>query len=300
LEALISIDSHNSSRPPSTDSPWAKRMKSLRRPSGKRPGAQTDHRGETLRLAARPDRVVEHRPQKCRGCHAPLAAARVVRHLRQQVWEVVPARLRVTEHRAEVVCCPRCGARTKGEFPAGVRAPVQYGSSVKARVLYLLHYQLLPYGRVREALGELFGCWLSQRTLERMVAECAGTLLETELKIKKKLRRSPVLHADETGLRVTGGCHYVHVASTGRLTHYGYDAHRGRRAIDDLNILPNYRGTYVHDGWMAYNSYSRCRHALCGAHLLRELTSFAEFDEARKRWAERGAEIYQGLPRAVR
>jgi transposase len=72
LEALITKDSHNSSRPPSTDPPWAKRTKSLRRPSGKRPGGQAGHRGATLRLSARPDRVVEHRPQKCRGCHAPL------------------------------------------------------------------------------------------------------------------------------------------------------------------------------------------------------------------------------------
>lgn len=83
LEALIAKDSHNSSRQPSTDPPWAKRTRSLRRPSGKRPGGQVGHRGQTLQLSARPDRVVEHRPQECRGCHASLNSARVVRHRRQ-------------------------------------------------------------------------------------------------------------------------------------------------------------------------------------------------------------------------
>src|SRR5215213_4794550 len=97
LEALFAKDSHNSSRPPSTDPSWAKRTRSLRRPSGRRPGGQLGHHGETLRLASRPDRVVEHRPRACRSCHAPLAAGQVIGQRRQQVWEVVPARLKVTE-----------------------------------------------------------------------------------------------------------------------------------------------------------------------------------------------------------
>jgi hypothetical protein len=83
LEALASKDSHNSSRPPSSDPPWAKRTRSLRRPSGRRPGGQAGHRGETLRLSDSPNRVVERRPRECRGCHAPLVDARVVRHRRQ-------------------------------------------------------------------------------------------------------------------------------------------------------------------------------------------------------------------------
>jgi transposase len=84
---------------------------------------------------------------------------------------------------------------------------------------------------------------------------------------------------------VGGGSHYVHVASTPRLTYYGYNAHGGRIAISEINILPRYRGTLVHDGWWAYSSYTGCTHALCGAHLLRELSYFSEMDEERKRWA---------------
>ena len=84
LEAFVTKDSHNSSRPPSTDPPWAKRTRSLRRPSGRRPGGQAGHHGETLSLSERPNRIVEHRPQECRSCHTPLAAAHVVRHRRQQ------------------------------------------------------------------------------------------------------------------------------------------------------------------------------------------------------------------------
>jgi transposase len=286
LEARLVKDSHNSSRPPSSDHPAVKRTRSLRRPSGKRPGGQLGHPGHTRPLVAHPSRVVFHRPPKCRRCQSPLTASQLIWHEKRQVIELIPQRLRVTEHRAEVRRCQSCGARTKGKFPPEVRAAVQYGASVKARALYFLQYQLLPYARVGEVMRDLFGCSISPGTILSHVGACAAELIETELKIKKKLRRASVIHTDETGLRVEQKCRYVHVASTARLTHYACDVRRGRGAIDEIDILPRYRGTCVHDGWLAYTSYPHCRHSLCCAHLLRELTFFAELSEESKRWAE--------------
>lgn len=285
LEKLVAKDSHNSSRPPSTDPPWAKRTKSLRRPSGRHVGGQPGHAGHTLRLTQRPHRVITHHPAKCRHCSESLTGTRGTSVERRQVVELVPARLRVTEHRAEVVRCTSCGRRTKAEFPEGVGSAVQYGPSVVARALYLHNYQLLPYARTAEAMKELFGCAISPGTLATAVRRCATGLVETEVKIKKGLRRSPIIHADETGLRVKGKLAYVHVASNARLTHYAADPRRGKAAIDEIDILPAYRGTCVHDGWLSYTHYPSCRHALCGAHLLRELTYFAELSEETKAWA---------------
>jgi transposase len=147
---------------------------------------------------------------------------------RRQVVELMPARLRVVEHRAEVVRCSSCGRRTKASFPAGVTATVQYGPSILARALYLHDYQLLPYARAAEAMRELFGCAISAGTLSTAVRRCAAGLIETEVKIKRGLRRSPIIHADETGLRVKGKLAYVHVASNARLTHYAADVRRGK------------------------------------------------------------------------
>jgi len=190
LEALLAKDSHNSSRPPSTDPPWAKCTKSLRRPSGRRPGGQPGHAGHTLRLTQRPQRVITHRPARCRHCSELLAGARGMSVERRQVVELMPARLRVTEHRAEVVRCSSCGRRTKASFPSGVTAAVQYGPSIVARALYLHSYQLLPYARAAEAMRELFGCAISVGTLSAAFRRCATGLIETELKIKRALRRS--------------------------------------------------------------------------------------------------------------
>ncbi len=286
LEACITKDSHNSSRPPSSDPLAHKRTKSLRERSGKAPGGQIGHRGHTRPLTNKPTRVVMHRPVQCRSCRTSLEASQVMHCERRQVIEIVPAKLKVIEHRAEVRRCGACGKVTKGAFPDGVRAPVQYGSAVKARALYLHQYQLLPVARTKEAMADLFGLQMSAGTVARSVEECARQLVETELKIKQKLRRATVIHADETGLRVTQKLHYIHVASTAHLTHYGYDARRGKAAIDEIGILPKYRGHLVHDGWWAYNQYTRCRHSLCVAHLLRELKFFAELSDEQKSWAE--------------
>lgn len=285
LEALAAKDSHNSSRPPSSDPTWAKRTKSLRRPSGKKPGGQAGHQGATLKRAVKPDRVVEHRPPTCGGCQASLSQSQIIRQERQQVIDLIPARLKVTEHHLLSLRCGACGRVTKGEFPQAVRSGVQYGPRVRAHALYLSQYQLLPYERTAEAMRDLTGCCLSLGTVANMVRECAEGLIETELKIKRKLRRSPVIHADETGLRVAKRGHYIHVASNSRLTHYTSDSRRGRAAIDEAGILPRYRGTCVHDGWWSYDYYTNCRHALCGAHLLRELTFFVELNDEQKTWA---------------
>jgi len=285
LEAQISKDSHNSSRPPSSDPLARKRTKSLRQPSGKKPGGQPGHPGHTRPIVAKPARVIVHHPPQCQHCQSPLSTSQMVRHERRQVIDIVPATLRVTEHRGEVRRCSACGHESKGEFPQAVRAAVQYGPSVKARALYLQQYQLLPYGRTSEVLRDLFGCHLSPGTIANNIGECAAELVETELKIKKKIRRSSVVHADETGLRVAKRGQYVHVASTARLTHYAYDSRRGKAAMDEIGILPRYRGTCVHDAWWSYDYYTNCRHSLCGAHILRELTFFAELNAEQKAWA---------------
>lgn len=118
LEARFSKDSHNSSRPPSSDHPAIKRTHSLRRPSGRRPGGQVRHHGHTRPLSAHPWRVILHRPQRCHRCLAALNSTQTISHERRQVIELIPARLRVTEHYAEVRRCAQCGEKTKGKFPA--------------------------------------------------------------------------------------------------------------------------------------------------------------------------------------
>jgi transposase len=274
--------------PPSSDPPWQKvlRTRSLRKKSGLRVGGQPGHRGATLKQSERPDRVITHAPRTCHGCGTSLAGAEVVATSRRQVFDLPQVRLSVTEHRRETRRCPACGTEARGGFPAGLRAPAQYGQAVLTRAAYLNLYQLLPVARTAEALSDLFGCALSPATVERAARFSSGKLVRSEQRLKAAIRDSPVVGVDETGLRVAGSGGRVHVARTDTLTHLAYDHRRGKDAMVEVGILPQFTGTLVRDGYLSYSRFGRCRHSLCNAHLLRELIFIEELSPAQAVWTK--------------
>jgi transposase len=163
VEGQLAKDSHNSSKPPSSDGLLRKRV-SPRRRSEKKSGGQPGHAGHTLKLVETPDEVVRHRPAVCQHCQRPLdeVAGRVKE--RRQVHDLPEVRLRVCEHQVEEVPCPACGQQSVGSFPAEVMAPVQYGPNVQALAVYLHQRQLVPMARTCEVLDEVCSCHLSQGT----------------------------------------------------------------------------------------------------------------------------------------
>jgi transposase len=171
-----------------------------------------------------------------------------------------------------------------GTFSRAAPSRAQYGPRLRALVVYLVEQQLVPYGRVREVLADLFGTHLSLGTLVAWVRQGATTLAPVEAQIKAALARAPVLHSDETGVRRAGTLAWAHVAGTARLTHYAIHAKRGSEATEAIGILPHFTGVSVHDGWAAYRAHTRCRHALCNIHHLRELTFLQE--QYHQAWAK--------------
>ena len=151
-------------------------------------------------------------------------------------------RLRVTEHRALHVRCPRCQAVSVGTFPAEAPSRAQYGPQLRALAVYLVEEQLVPLGRVQQLLRDLVGVRLGRGTLVRWIQQASATLAPVEAQLTAALRRAPVLHSDETGVRRGGTLAWVHVASTPTLTRYAVHAKRGSEATDAMGILPDFTG----------------------------------------------------------
>ncbi|MFZ2948859.1 MAG: IS66 family transposase, partial [Desulfuromonadaceae bacterium] len=282
LEEQVNKNSRNSSKPPSSDGfkkPQPKRL----REKGKRPvGGQKGHPGRTLYMTEQPDHMVVHPVLTC-SCGHDLEQIEAKRYERRQVWDIPPQKMDVTEHRAETKVCPVCGCLNKAEFPSEVTAPVQYGTSVKSLITYLSQYQLLPYDRIREFFQDLFEQDISQATCIQANESLYQRLKDSEADIVERIKLSDVAHFDETGVRVEGKLHWLHVASTTEYTHYSVQAQRGQVGIDAAGILPSFSGTAVHDAWKPYWKYT-CLHALCNAHLLRELTFI--FEQEGQVWAD--------------
>jgi transposase len=280
LRRRVEADSTTSSKPPSTDVSRAVRPVSLRERTGRRPGAQRGHRGETLAWRAAPDRVVAHRPAACAHCGRPLAAAAgpaeaVVE--RAQVVDLPPVALVTTEHRRLGVACAACGHVSAGAFPPGVGVGVQYGPEVKALAVALHSYHLLPYGRTAECLAALLGAGPSVGTLAAWTRAAATALAPAQRAAAVAIGASPSAHVDETGLHVARRRWWVHVAATATHTHYHVHERRGREGITAAGVWDAFAGTLVHDCWWANFHLGRpgTRHQLCLAHLRREAKGLA-------------------------
>jgi transposase len=282
LRERVAKDSHNSHKPPTSDG-LQRRPRSQRQKSGRTSGGQLGHPGQTLALVDTPDEVVTHQPTQCPQCQAALEGVPPQALERRQVLDLPPVRLQVREHRAAHVRCPACGGLAVAAFPAEVPSRIPYGPRLRALVVYLVEQQLVPYARVREFVTDLFGQSLSVGSLVSMVQQCAQALAPVEAALKAEAQAAPVLHNDETGVRVAGKLRWVHVSSTPTLTHFGVHAQRGSAATDAIGILPGFHGVSVHDGWKPYRTYLQCRHALCNVHHLRELTFVDE--ELHQPWA---------------
>ncbi len=271
LEEQLAQNSRNSSKPPSSDGLNKPNPISLRTKSQRKTGGQKGHQGYTLQMVENPDQIKVYTVDECAHCKRSLSKKKADTVERRQVFDLPEIKLEVIEHIAEIKKCPNCGQINKGEFPIDVLAPIQYGQRIKAIALYLKGYQLLPSQRSCEILSDLFSCPLSEGTLDNIFNNGFRLLQWPVAQIKEQLKESSLVHFDETGISVTGQNHWLHVASTQRLTYYEIHAKRGSEAMDDIGILPNFHGRAIHDFWKPYLTYDNCKHGLCNAHHLREL-----------------------------
>lgn len=273
LEAQLNKNSRNSSKPPSSDE--FIKPKSQRQKSGKKSGGQKGHKGQTLKMRETPDVTVTHRVENCQGCGHSLEDVPCKDLEKRQEFDVPMPDLIVTEHQAETKQCPCCNLDNQAPFPKGVEMPVQYGPNIKSLLVYLNQYQLIPYKRAVELIEDLYGFSISEGTLFNFIAATFNALEPVEAEIVAQLVDSPVVHVDETGLRIEAKRQWLHVASTKTLTHYGCHPKRGSEATDAIGILPHITGVTVHDYWRSYYKYN-CKHSLCNTHHLRELTGIDE------------------------
>jgi transposase len=286
LERQLGQNSGNSSKPPSSDG-FKKKPKSLR-PTGGKTGGQPGHKGHKLTMVDNPDKVVVHEVCQCEHCRASLQDEPALDYESRQVFDIPPMTMWVTEHQAQIKECPHCGKQSRAHFPKDVTVQAQYGSSVKALLAYWNVGQFVSYERCAEMFYDLTGHTISEGTVASALEKIARGVAPYERQIRERLLSSPVLHADETGVRVGKKLNWFHVVSNGAMTYYHPHPKRGRKAIDDAGLLPQYKGVLMTDFWKPYLKLES-EHAFCCAHLLRECQGIV--DNYGGTWAREMAEL---------
>ncbi|MFH1915232.1 MAG: IS66 family transposase [Pseudomonadota bacterium] len=297
LQARLALNSRNSSKPPSSDGYTKPAPKSLRKKTGRNSGGQPGHPGHTLKPVKKPDHVIVHPLKRCPcGCGGSLRKETVIRYEKRQVFDLPPQKLEVTEHRAEVKCCPHSGQEVCAPFPPHVTAPTQYGLRFFGWLTYCRVQQLLPLKRITQMVKDLFGHLISEGTVQAAITRTHKSLADFETLVKDLLARAVLLHGDETGLRVTGKLHWLHILCTQLLTWYGVHRKRGHEAMDYFGILPRFTGRLIHDFLESYFHYL-FDHGMCNAHILRELVFLR--DELHQPWAGKMYDLLLEMHRFV-
>ena len=288
LREQLNKNSRNSSKPPSSDGlgkPTVKKDRSLREASGKKQGAQEGHEGVCLSIISNPDHTENHMHSDCEGCpyHDACLEKACIKETRHEIDAVVT--VDVTAHNLfSVPECPLHGGSRTGHFPADIKAAVQYGKNLQAMVVAFNTVGAVSINRTHEILSSVFNIPLATGTIKNMVTRCADSLKGTHEKIRLKMTTRGLIHCDETGTRVDGKTWWVHNASDRDYTYLTINKKRGRIGMDEAGVLPHARGIIVHDCWGSYWQYPDVTHAICCAHLLRELNGVIE-NHPEQTWA---------------
>jgi transposase len=268
-------NSNNSSIPPSKDENRPRRIKSLREPSGRKPGGQKGHEGSTLQMVDAPDVIIEHKPESCAECGASLSDDKMPLLCKRQVIDLPPVNPMYTEHRVYSARCT-CGHITKSEFPTGINSPVSYGENTEALVAYLYSRQYLPSHRMQELLRDVYGLPISEGSIFNILGRFVQKSEPVYEAIRQKTGEGKVTGSDETWININGKMNWGWTWQTKETTFITISSNRGIETINSVfeKGLPN--AVLVHDCWKPHFKTGAAGHQLCLAHLLRELKHFEE------------------------
>lgn len=276
LKRRLGLNSTNSHKPPCSEG--YKKSPALKKAGGGLVGGQKGHAGHTLEMrgVGEVDSVVVHRAERCSCCgrlFGELEAEHVL--YRRQVFDIPVPKLEIMEHQVVGIVC--CGETHVGHFPGEVKAPVQYGIRLKALAALLNTDFRLPFGKISQLFQDLYGYDLSEGTLTSANEAVFEALAPVEADIKAAVLASEVVHFDETGMRVEGELHWFHTACTSLVCYLYVHKKRGKEALEAAeSVIKDFTNWAIHDCWSSYFPFTGCKHALCNAHILRELTALIE------------------------
>jgi len=287
LEARVGQNSSNSSRPPSSDSPYVprRRMTPVAPPSGRRAGGQPGHTGHFRALVPpeRVDVVVDHWPTCCIGCAIPLVAATSVAqvddengadYVPHQVTELPPLRAVVTEHRLHRLACPACGATTRATLPVDVPTGA-FGPRMQATVATLSGRFRLSRREVAELCETVLEAPLSVGSVATLCQATSVALAAPVAAAVATLPDAAVVNADETPWKEGKARPWLWVAVTALVTVFQIATSRSSQVIKGL-LGEDYSGTLGTDRYAGYAWLDVAWRQVCWAHLTRDFQALVD------------------------
>ena len=289
-------NSGNSSTPPSKESmkdEAIRRTKTLRKPTGRKPGGQKGHEGSTLKMTQTPDETEDIAANYCTKCGASLEDCERILDYVTQVVSIPDLKPVVKEIRHYITVCKQCGERIQSHAPRkrGSNAVV-YDATVKSLVVYLSVVMFLPYGRIENFFKEVFGLDISQGSFVNWVNEAKKNAAPAIEKIKECIMKSAVVGFDESGLYCNKKLDWTWIAQTVYFTLLFHGSGRSHKELESRFGSSLERMVAVTDRHSAYFTLNFLNHQVCVAHLLRELQYLNELGTVQE-WSKKVESLLQ-------
>ena len=289
-------NSGNSSTPPSKESmkdEAIRRTKTLRKPTGRKPGGQKGHEGSTLKMTQTPDETEDIAANYCTKCGASLEDCERILDYVTQVVSIPDLKPVVKEIRHYITVCKQCGERIQSHAPRkrGSNAVV-YDATVKSLVVYLSVVMFLPYGRIENFFREVFGLEISQGSFVNWINEAKKNAAPAIEKIKECIMKSVVVGFDESGLYCNKKLDWAWIAQTVYFTLLFHGSGRSHKELESRFGSSLERMVAVTDRHSAYFTLNFLDHQVCVAHLLRELQYLNELDTEQE-WSKKVESLLQ-------
>lgn len=284
LESNAKKNSQNSHKPPSSDGLGKCNVTNTREKTDKKSGGQPGHKGHTLHQVENPNVIVTDTPEICTGCQTSLDNIEISGKKIRQVFDIPPIQFQVTQYEVESKVCPNCLRKNEGEFPIGVTNQTQYGPNVKKLAVYLTYRQSLSLKRTSEFFRDVFGRPINESTVNSILKNVSADLIPVANELENYILSSSVAYCDETGIRNKGKTEWVHTFSTHDATIQHVHPKRGFKAMEEINLIPQFTGRIMHDCWASYDKFTHCQHSVCNVHLLRELKGI--YENKQECWAK--------------
>jgi len=283
LERQLNRSSGNSSMPPSSDPPKsrAERRRAAReayKRSKRKSGGQPGHEGKARELASseRVDERFEQLPDSCSGCgHAfDGSEERLGEPVVHQKWELPQVSPLVLEQRLHRLACPGCGKAQLADLPAGVSGSA-FGPRLEAHIAALAGVYRLSRRQVADVVREVFGCPISLGAVDRTIGRMSAVLADPWAELREAVRKAEVVHADETGWRLSGAQQWLWLSASTLLACYRIDPSRSQAAAKEL-LGEDFGGFVVTDRYAGYRFLDVLQQQLCWCHVIRQLTEVSE------------------------
>jgi transposase len=248
------------------------------RPKRKRPGRKPGHPG-AFRPVPKPDRVVNHPlPERCDcGGHVHPNGETESTIVQDIPPVVVPENVK---HIGPVGVCDRCGKRHGPPLPGAVRAgqsvaKVQIGPNAQALIISLRFEYRMPMQGIGAVMGEWFGLRITPGGVSQLLDRTRNWSTASYAEIQNRVRQSPVVGMDETGLRQDGATGWAWLARTDKASLFRLEPSRAGWVAEAM-LGEHFIGVLCTDFYSVYTARQDLNHAYCGGHLVREVKKIAE------------------------